>query len=124
MKRYEVYYQNTEAWEKAGKRAPFWEREITAVELKYSHELVAVVVAEGPEEVFAIMNSAKFPEIPHPLANENAQKWIGDSGVYHTSMSVNDVLREVGSEDYYRVAGFGFEKMEEAKIEWLQKVEK
>lgn len=116
MKRYSVHYQNLRESAKSQdsntREAPFFDRKIYKMGIEQSHVEVAIIYAENPEEVYYIMNGQGGEKNPSPLENERGQKLVIESGVQHTSMSVNDALMCIETGEWLRVAGMGFKTME------------
>ena len=105
MKQYMIWYQKPHEVADS-----YFERDIYVSELTDTHAFVATIEAENLERVFFMMNDP-YGEGLNPLATEIGQRIVVDTEVLHTSMSVNDVVLDVETGIYYRVAGAGFVKL-------------
>ena len=101
MKRFKVWYAKSNV---------LMHRDLTkAVKVctDRTHELVAVIYCHGLEKCFDIMNGADGDH-SNPLEDQNAQEYLKNSDVNHTSMSVGDVLEDALTGTKYWCDSFGW----------------
>jgi len=102
MKKWNIFYQKVPA-----EGRMFNDRIILYGEFLSRYSYMATIEADNLEEVFSLMNSDK-----NPLATSEGQEIIMNSGTGHTSISMNDIIVEVGNPIApYRVARMGFQKI-------------
>lgn len=113
---YRVYYHKTE---RSVSRSSFEEAPFLQADIPKQYFYMTTLRVWSVDDVFRIMNNDEL----NPLTTEEGQKLVTQSGTYHTSMCVNDVVYIVEEERWYRCAGLGWVEMNDgAFIEWLTMV--
>lgn len=99
IKRFRVLYQKLEVAQKMFGSA-FDEHDIYEDELSETHAEVATIYGKDLNQVFFKMNDP-FGEGLNPLTTPEGQEVVKATEVYHTSMSVNDVVQDMETGLYY-----------------------
>jgi hypothetical protein len=99
MNAYDIYYMQSDRFRDfiCGDEKP------TVRELHDSHTKLTTVFADNLNEVYARMQAE------HWSPNGEARELIRSKGLRHTSMSVGDVILDVGKNLYYVVSPVGFD---------------
>lgn len=82
----EIYYPVREN----EKDVMFKPKEITMESMKYTHKKLPIEIntTDNLETVFIMFNSPS-----NPLSSKYYQNWMKENEIYHTSMSVGDIIK-------------------------------